>query len=201
MLRYVSLTALAVAIPLAAGAAPVAVDLTGWTENGLRGNGAGTWTVQPGNDSVVQSRDGDPTVFYDATTSGASARGEQLSGTIRVNTTGDDDFVGFVLGYQEDEINSTSADFWLIDWKQNDQSPAVDGLALSHVNGDLTTTSGSSFGGWWNHVDPINEVARGSTLGSTGWDDLTTYTFDLTFTADLIEVFVDGNLEISYTSA
>ncbi|MEL6806539.1 MAG: VPLPA-CTERM sorting domain-containing protein [Pseudomonadota bacterium] len=200
MLRYLY-PAVCAAVLTGAGAVHAApVDLTGWAENGLVNNGAGIWTVQPGNDSVIQSRNGNPTVFYDATPAGASAQGEQLSGSIEVLTTGDDDFVGFVLGYQNNEINSTTADFWLIDWKQNDQNPAVDGLALSHVFGDLTTTSGSGTGGWWNHADPINEAARGTNLGSTGWNDQQKYTFDLTFTEDLIEVFVDGQLEISYSS-
>ncbi|MFL4468348.1 VPLPA-CTERM sorting domain-containing protein [Tateyamaria armeniaca] len=199
MKKLIAMTATAVVLSGAAYAAPV--DLTGWAENGRPNNGAGTWTVQPGNDSVIQSRNGNPTVFYDATVAGANAQGKQLSGSIEVLTGGDDDFIGFVLGYQANEINSTNADFWLIDWKQNDQNPAVDGLALSHVSGDLTGTSGSGTGGWWNHAAPINEVARGINLGSTGWNDLQEYNFDLTFTNNLIEVFVDGVLEISYSSA
>ena len=62
-------------------------------------------------------------------------------------------------------------------------------------------TRGSGTGGWWNHAAPINEVARGTNLGSTGWNDLQECNFDLTFTNNLIEVFVDGVLEISYSSA
>lgn len=135
-------------------------------------------------------------MFFDP---GSNSQGTKLGGEITVETTSDDDFVGFVLGYQDGEINSTNADFWLVDWKQRDQSPAVDGLALSHVKGDLTTINASSFGGWWNHVDPINEVQRGATRGSTGWADNTKYTFDIVFTSTLIEVKVNGVTEISYS--
>jgi hypothetical protein len=194
MKKLIAVTAAALMTSGAAHAA--SVDLTGWIENGYKGSaGAGTWTVQPGNDSVFQSTNGNPTVFFEP---GANAQGTSLSGTIEVKTTGDDDFVGFVLGYQDGEFNSTSADFWLIDWKQNDQNPAIDGLALSHVTGDITASAANDF---WQHVGVVNEVARATNLGSTGWADNTEYTFDLTFTDSLIEVFVDGALEISYSGS
>ncbi len=184
----------------AAGSAYAAtVDLSTWKENGFKGNdGAGNWVVQPGNDSVLQTVNGDPTVFFEA---GSNAQGTSLSGTITVETTGDDDYVGFILGYQDNEFNSTNADFWLIDWKQLDQSFgggfAAEGLALSHVNGDVANGD-NSFRTVWDHTDPVTEVARAKNLGSTGWNDNQEYTFELTFTDSLIEVFVDDVLEISY---
>ena len=145
--------ALPVLIPSMAHAVPVPVDLSGWIENGFQGNnGAGTWTVQPGNDSVLQSTNGDPTVFFEP---GSNAQGTTLKGTIKVNTSGDDDFIGFFLGYQDGELNSNNADFWMIDWKQGDQSPAVDGLALSHVTGDMTAAPANDF---WQHIGTVNEV-------------------------------------------
>lgn len=192
MIRSLVTAAFLTAVPAAAFAAPV--DLTGWIENGLGGNnGAGTWTVQSGNDSVRQSINGSPTVFFEP---GTNSQGTSLSGTIEVDTTSDDDFVGFVLGYQADEFNSSSADFWLIDWNQAvNGSSAPAGLALSHVTGDLSSASNNDF---WQHAGTVDEVARGTNLGATGWADRTEYTFDLTFTDSLIEVFVDGVLEISY---
>lgn len=183
--------------PLSVSAA--SVDLTSWEEDGFQGNdGAGTWIVQPGNDSVLQTINGDPTVFFEA---GSNAQGTALSGQITVETTGDDDYIGFVLGYQDNEFNSTNADFWLIDWKQLDQSFsggfAAEGLALSHVSGDIANAA-SPFTSVWDHTDPVTEVARATNLGSTGWNDNQTYTFEITFTDSLIEVLVDGVLEISY---
>ena len=73
-------------------AVPVPVDLSGWTDDG-----GGNWVLQAGNDSVLQTINGQPTVFYEA---GSTAQGTALSGEITVQTTGDDDFIGFVLGYQ-----------------------------------------------------------------------------------------------------
>nr|WP_309504050.1 VPLPA-CTERM sorting domain-containing protein [uncultured Roseovarius sp.] len=180
-------------LPAAAMAAPV--DLSGWGENGFQGNnGAGTWNVQAGNDSVLQTINGRPTVFFE---SGSNAQGTSLSGSIEVKTTGDDDFVGFVLGYQDAELNSASADFWLIDWKQGNQDVADAGLSLSHVIGDVSAAPQNDF---WEHTGVVDEVLRGSTLSSTGWADNQAYTFDLIFTPTLIQVKVDGVTELSYTS-
>lgn len=88
----------------AQAAAPV--DLSTWTVEGT-----GTWNVQPGNDSVIQTVNGNPTVFY----SDFNSFGNQLSGTIRVNTTGDDDFIGFVVGFNPGDLTAASSNFLLID--------------------------------------------------------------------------------------
>ncbi|MBB4632703.1 PEP-CTERM sorting domain-containing protein [Sphingosinicella soli] len=191
---------LAGAALLAASPAMAApVDLTGWqadVQDDAPGNS--NWIVQPGNDAVLQTVNGLPTIFFQ---DGANAQGLALSGTITVTTTGDDDYVGFVLGYSDGEINSSSADFMLIDWKQFDQfsgNQAYEGLSISHVSGNAAAASEYDF---WGHVGVVNELKRATTLGSTGWDDNTEYTFDLIFLPDLIQVKVDGNIEISLTAA
>ena len=168
------------------------IDLSSWEHDGN-----GTWSTQGSNDdSVLQSINGAPTVFFE---DGNNARNTAISGNIRVGSTTDDDFVGFVLGYQNDELNSASADYWLIDWKQGNQpsggSTALAGLALSHV------TNGSVENYFWGHHTGINEIARGSNLGSTGWVVGTTYSFDIIHTASLIQVKVDGNVELSVSAA
>lgn len=202
MRNFITAAILAAALPAAASAA--SVDLSGWMENGLRGNnGAGDWEVQgTNNDSVLQKINGTPTVFFDPT---GGAQGKALKGTIKVETTGDDDFVGFVLGYSDGEMNSTNADFWLIDWKQGTQNVSGEdtgwaGLALSHVTGNISATTGS-YGGFWGHTGVVNEVQRGASLGATGWADLTEYSFDIEFTANLIKVKVNGSTELELSSA
>ena len=141
----------------------------------------------------MQSKNGDPTVFFE---SGSNAQGTALSGSIKTNG-GDDDFIGFVLGYQADEMNSTSADYWLIDWKQQNQSGASIGLALSHVSGDIANGAAAN-PTFWAHTGVVSEAARATNLGSTGYVHGQSYTFELTFTDSLIEVYVDNVLEISY---
>ena len=174
----------------------VAVDLSGWTAQG----GSSNWQVQPGNDTVLQTVNGAPTVFFDASVT--STQGTALNGTIRVNSAGngDDDFIGFVLGYNTGEIFSSSVDFYLIDWKQGDQSGWGQGLAISHVvdgsNGNTTGTGGS----YWQHTaGEVDLITRSATLGNTGWADETEYAFNIIFTSSLIEVSVDGAVALSIT--
>ncbi|MBU0555255.1 MAG: PEPxxWA-CTERM sorting domain-containing protein [Alphaproteobacteria bacterium] len=176
----------AAALAAPAMAVEVPVDLTGWTQEG-----AGTWNVQPGNDSVLQTLNSNPGVFY----SDYSAFGNQLSGTITVNTRTDDDFVGFVVGYDPGELAGPS-DFLLIDWKKGNQSSfgcsASAGLAISQVSSGLANNSGA-----WCHdsAQGVTELARGATLGATGWTELTTYSFDIAYTSSNIKVWVDDVLQ------
>lgn len=166
------------------------VDLSTWSDTP-----GGTWNVAADNNSVLQGTNGNPTVFY----SGTNDKGKSLSGTITVETTGDDDFIGFVLGFNAGDETNAAADYILIDWKKADQGGffgcvATDGLSISQVSGPIADNSGA-----WCH-DPANgvtELARATTLGSTGWVSNQTYEFDLTFTDNLIQVFVDGALELS----
>ncbi len=189
MRNLIKLAAVAAFIMPVGGAFAAPVDLTGWTAEG-----AGNWNVDGTSTSVLQTVNGEPTVFHN----GANSQGNALSGTIKVESGGnwDDDFIGFVLGYDAGELAGGTPDYWLIDWKQKDQNAysasATAGLALSHVTGTASNTD------FWGHSGGVTEVARGDTLGSTGWSDITEYSFDLTFTSTLIEVFVNGVREISF---
>lgn len=163
------------------------VDLSTWTVEGT-----GTWNVQPGNDSVIQTVNGNPTVFY----SDFNSFGNQLSGTIRVNTTSDDDFIGFVVGFNPGDLTAASTDFLLVDWKQLNQGSfgcnADIGLAVSHASAGLANNAGA----WCHQGLGVTELERGATLGNTGWADNTLYTFDLEYTSNNIKVFVDNILQL-----
>ena len=195
--RYTLIAAHCVILPMVAHAG--SVDLSGWTADG----GSSSWDVQPGNDTVLQTINGAPTVFYDPAVT--STQGKALSGTISVQTDGDDDFIGFVLGYQPGEIFSSTADYFLVDWKQEQPglTPAWDaGMSISHVtngsNGNVTFPPAP----FWNHTaGEVDLITRANTLGNTGWADFTEYTFNIVFTSNLISVVVNGLQEISITPA
>lgn len=183
----------AAALAAPAMAVEVPVDLTGWTQEG-----AGTWTVQPGNDSVKQTVNGVPTVYY----SDYMAFGNQLSGTIQVTAGGDDDFVGFVVGFNPGDLAGPS-DFILIDWKQGTQpygsyGTGQEGLAISRVTNGLQDNAGA-----WSHDASfgVTELARGATLGSTGWDTFTEYSFDIAYTSSNMKVWVDDVLQFDISGS
>lgn len=171
----------------AAQAAPV--DLSTWQVAGT-----GTWNLAADNNSVKQTVNGNPTIFFN----NQNSQGLSLSGQITVETASDDDYIGFVLGYNSGDLNNPNADYILIDWKQGNQTffgcPASRGLSISHVSGQLGNNTGA-----WCH-DPANnvtELQRAANLSDTGWADNTTYDFQLTFTETVIQVFVNGVLELN----
>lgn len=178
-----------IGLSLSAGAANAApVDLSSWTAQG----GPSNWTVAPDKNSVFQSNNGNPTVFF----SGSDDQGKVLSGKIKVETTSDNDFIGFVLGYKSGNVSASSTDFILIDWKQGTQTlfgcSGAKGLAISRVSGGLPNSAAS-----WCHNGATTELQRATNLGSTGWVDNTEYSFDLIFTASNIQVKVDGTTELN----
>jgi hypothetical protein len=177
---------------LAAGAAQAAlVDLSTWTAEG-----PGSWNLEPGNNVVYQTLNGGPTFFSN---SDASSQGKSLSGTIEVRTSADNDFIGFVLGYDVGDLDRATADYLIVDWKKGDQSGWDQGLAISRVNGDISSSPNVTNPAW-THTAPVALVTRanapGAILANTGWNYFQRYSFDLEFTATNVKVFVDGNLEI-----
>ncbi|MCB1343230.1 MAG: hypothetical protein KDK24_19610 [Pseudooceanicola sp.] len=190
-LHQLLVTSAAVIFPAIANAA--AVDLSSWA--GAEGDaGQFNWVIAGDNNSVLQTVNGNPTVFHN----GVNSQGNALSGTIEVQTTGDDDFIGFVLGYKAGDLKSATADYLLIDWKQLNQGSfgcnADVGLSISRVSGTL----GNDSGAWCHEVGSnVTELQRGTTLGSTGWQDNTIYNFEIVFTAALVEVKVNGVKELS----
>ncbi len=188
------------------------VDLGTWTAESypaVSGFGSGVWTVAPGGGSVTQSVNGQPTFFY----SDFSAFGTSITGKIKVTTNNDDDYVGFALGFKSGDSTSTFADYLLVDWKKATQNfnfgapsnsgggNAFVGLAVSRVTGIPDADE------FWQHDNlsgtgvgsGLAELARGSTLGSTGWVTGTEYEFTFDFGPNDLEVFVNGIKELDIT--
>ena len=193
----------------AAGASPV--NLGTWTAESypaVAGFNPGVWTVAPGGTSVLQSVNGQPTFFY----SDFTAHGTKVTGKIR-SGGGDDDFIGFALGFRPGDATNAAADYLLIDWKRGTQffnfgvpsaSPggvASAGLAVSRVTGIPDADE------FWQHDNlagtavssGVEELARGNTLGATGWVANTDYEFTFDFGPNDLEVFVNGVKQLDIT--
>jgi len=208
-----SLVCSLLALPILAGTAvaQTPVNLNTWTAQSypaVSGFSPGVWTVAPDGSSVLQSVNGQPTMFA----SDFNAQGTAVKGKIRVNNgAGDDDFIGFALGYNLGDNTNASADYLLVDWKRGTQffdfgapanntpgGTAAAGLAVSRVTGTPTADE------FWQHADLIGnptgglqQLQRGSTLGATGWDFGTEYEFSFVFLANSLQVYVDDVLELS----
>jgi len=185
------------------------VDLYSWTAESypaVAGFGAGVWTVAPGGDSVTQSVNGQPTLFY----SDFNARGTDVRGTItKAAGASDDDYIGFALGFRPGDTGNSVAAFLLVDWKQATQSfdfgapsttpgsTAQAGLAVSQVTGVPTADE------LWGHTDfasdaggGVSELAQAANLGNVGYSSGAEYDFRFVFQAASLQVYVDDVLEL-----
>ncbi|MFT4637753.1 MAG: hypothetical protein ACI8T1_001063 [Verrucomicrobiales bacterium] len=99
MKKTILILTAALGFPAVALATPV--DLSSWA-----GTSGGTWQLQPGNNSVLQVANGNPTYFYE---DGTNTQGQALSGTIKVTTSDDDDFIGFALGLESSDLATSRA--------------------------------------------------------------------------------------------
>ena len=193
---------LTVAIPLVAEAQPV--DLSTWTvESGPALESEPfdepAWQLAPDAATVIQLENTNPTFFY-SDVPVASARVEARL-RVRSRLPQDDDFIGLAIGFDPGELRAADADYLLLDWKKSDQlrpdGLAAGGLALSRVRGIASVQE------LFLHIDnPANphgsvvELARGATLGNTGWEADRDYRIELEILPGELRIFVDGNLEL-----
>jgi len=176
------------------GAAAAPIDLSTWSKQGVPGNG--NWVVQGGGTSVVQTINGDPTFFV----SPDSYLNTEFKGTFAVETTGDDDFIGFVFGYRSPFVANGDAtndySFFLFDWKQTLQNDALGlapaGFTLSYVNGPVDGNSP-----FWAHEnatspDPDFQTVATDYGATRGWADNAEYEFTLLYQEDRIRIDIKG---------
>ena len=171
------------------------INLNDWVmEEYATGSDQGTadWDVSDDGLTVFQRINSRPSVFY----GDFGAFGTRIKGKINAVSNRDDDFIGFVLGYRPgDNLRTSDVDFLLIDWKRRTQSCARVGLAVSRITG----RPGSRFCSqeFWNHASTsrFQELARASTLGSTGYTIDREYEFEFEINETRLRIWVDGNLE------
>ena len=174
--------------------AQVPVDLRTWIQEGRIGNG--TWNVAADGSNVLQTVNGNPTFFV----SPNAFINTTIDGKFKVETSSDDDFIGFVFGFQKPTASNgddeTDFDFLLFDWKQTSQSSggctAQRGLNLVRVDGTFTTADYNP--GFWCHQDsPPTFDVWGTNYSSTrGWADNTEYDFELIYETGRIKITIKG---------
>lgn len=155
------------------------VDLTSWTELTLDltgGQNAGNWVLSNNNETVTQTINADPSFYLN----NLNQTDYQIDGSWRVNTFSDDDFIGFVFGYQN------ASNFYLFDWKQNYQNAGT-AYGIAHEGFTIRKISASSVSDltlpdFWNSTGSTNSTILDTAYGSTqGWSTNTFYDFNLDF--------------------
>jgi hypothetical protein len=177
----------ALALAGSALAAEVPVDLTSWQKRGPSANG--NWTVAADGESVFQSINGDPTFFV----SPANSINTTLRGKIEVETTGDDDLIGFVFGFNAPAGTGNDMNFVLVDWKQATQNfdgvTSSEGFSVNRVQGNIT----DYLPGFWGRADSAGFDSLATNYGDNlGWEDNTEYTFTILYQTNHLSFEVAG---------
>ena len=163
----------------------VPLDLSNWEAvdyDSYDGDGPAEWVVDEEARRIVQRRNSNPSVYLGPDGSAGSV----LRGTITVDTSDDDDYVGFVFGFED--RNS----FYLLDWKQNDQSWAL-GFAEAGLSLKRFDLPGDALPEFWPASPSNGEVLH---RGSIGWRDRTTYDVSIALLDGLIHVSVQDDGEL-----
>lgn len=174
-MRKLILAASLAALSSITNAAPI--DLSSWSALtlSLGGQNAGNWELSADNTAVTQTRNADPSFFLN----NLNQTQYKIEGSWKVSTPSDDDFMGFVFGYQDPR------NFYMFDWKQSGQSAydayAEEGMTIKKYQGGDTDLT---LGEFWNNrsITYGNSTVLAQKHGGTdGWKDNTLYGFELVF--------------------
>lgn len=186
LLPTAALTGAITLLSATAGAA-TPVDLNTWSQKGA---GNANWTVQNGGDSVFQTVNTNLPTYY---VSPNTFFNTTIQGSFGVETTSDDDFIGFVFGWNEPGDNSTDASFYHLNWKQGTQSSTERGFRLAKVNGTNTPPFGNAENDSLPNYDVLainTDIGPGG--ATLGWADNTSYDFELLYQANRIKIDITG---------
>ena len=166
----------------------VPADLNTWSQKGP--TSAGSWAVSEDGTSVLQTVNQNqtffvsPNDFFNTTVTGTFTQ-EQAGGF------NDDDYLGFVFGYQTPQGTGSDYDFLLLSWKQGDQSGDLAGFSLA----DVACTGCLGFGQYQTDRDASGYDLLGTDVGpGRGWVDNVTYSFRLRYTSDSLRVDIAGGV-------
>ena len=194
MIKRICFITLALPLLLSGVAMAVPIDLSTWNACQYDFSGyqsPGNWVLSNNDETVTQTVNADPSMYLN----GINQTSYEMDGTWQVTTTSDDDFMGFVFGYQD------ASNFYLMDWKQNYQNEGSygigqEGFAIKKISansvGDLSISD------FWQSSGTSNTTILSSNFGGgTGWNDNTFYNFHLDFDPGVFSILVSqGSSEL-----
>tara|TARA_B110000046_G_scaffold68674_1_gene76715 strand:+ start:3568 stop:6837 length:3270 start_codon:yes stop_codon:yes gene_type:complete len=171
------------------------------------GDSAASWSViSSGTQCFQNSNTWFPSMFVGPDT----LINVHISGKFRVNTNADDDYIGFVFGYQTpvnfgwmgtpgfNNPNTADLEFYLFDWKKNYQNysnyVAQEGFSLNKVDGNFYGTIPTVFPSFWSHTTSASfDVLQTQYSNTAGWASYTTYDFDLYYASTRAVILIDSD--------
>lgn len=160
------------------------IDLNSWTAEG----GNSDWNVNPGGTSVTQSINGSPTYFV----SNFDFINVKFSGDFTVGASGDNDYVGFVFGYQDPIGTSPNSDYYLFATVKDEPTPHGTGCEnyFGYVKGPTADIN------LWDVYSATPPATMTTYMCDNnifpGWVNNQTYHFTCDYTSTHIVITIDG---------
>lgn len=181
-----ALLALVLTLGLAGTGHASVINLNTWSQAGTIANG--DWTVSSDGTNVYQTVNSAATYFV----SGTDYINTLFQGSFGVETTADDDYIGFVFGWNGLD------DYYLLDWKQATQLSSA--LGQAYAGFTLSKISGSGLN-LWSHTGDDIEVLGTAYGEDLGWADNRLNTFVLDYSANSLTITVNGEVIFSLTGS
>jgi Cadherin-like beta sandwich domain len=161
------------------------LDLCKW---GQEPANSGSWNVYSGCDGVHQTINGSPSFFFGTDI----VPSDRMVTVSLLSSGGDDDYIGFAIGFSAGDWTNPEADFLLIQWNQhagnsNWQNPrgnfpnGVVGIWLERIK-----QAGNSY----SFGNRPGTIAIGTSGPDSGWLRGVEYVFRLKFSPTLVEVWL-----------
>jgi len=174
------------------------IDLSSWSKVDYDVPGAqaaSNWALSNANQTVTQTVNADPSLYRN----GNNLTQYTMEGKWKVQSgAGDDDFMGFVFGYQNEH------QFYIMDWKKNRQSyaggTAEAGFRILKI--DANSKGDLILNDFWGSNTLQSEILKSEFVDEgvgTPWVHGATYDFSLDFrktTGDIAIKVMDGALTL-----
>ena len=122
-----------------------------------------------------------------------------IKGTLSVESTTDDDFIGVLFGYHQPTqlADNNNYNFFLFDWKGETGSStytAFEGFRLSHYDGYIKMEDQNKY--MWGRIDepPVRNLIDEKYGDTLGWEPNTKYQFELLYTSNRIRIKIDDQI-------
>ncbi|MCA2577755.1 MAG: tandem-95 repeat protein [Microcystis sp. M41BS1] len=173
--------------PISSSGNPQLFDLSKWTivqyDLTVQDPDA-SWQIQPGNTVVEQKINADASILL----SNVDVTNNRIEGTWRVGTSDDDDYIGFVFGYQDPQH------FYVFDWKQADQNESSLGFAERGMSIKVVDANSSLTGTDLWPTNGNGQRVKQLFHNTVAWKDLTDYKFTIDFVPGQFTITVkEGN--------
>ncbi|MDM8554846.1 PEP-CTERM sorting domain-containing protein [Desulfococcaceae bacterium HSG7] len=156
----------------------------------------GKWELSDNNETVTQTVNADPAMYLN----GIDQTSYSMDGSWKVNAAPpggfvDDDFIGFVFGYQD------AGNFYMMDWKRYGQTggssyvnlgTALEGFSIKKISaGSVSDLQARDF--WHSEGTDNSSILASDFSDINGWNFDTLYDFHLDFTPGEFSIAVSAN--------